>query len=184
MIENFQKWYTAGRYVTVDEQLVGFRGRCPFRMYLPNKPNKYGIKIVMAADVDSKYVIDAIPYLGKGTDPKKEPLSMFFIKKITSTLHGSNRNITMDNWFTSVLLADELLKPPYNLTLVGTLRSNKREIPENLKNSKSRHIGTSMFCYDNNKTLVSYKPKSNKVVYLLYAFTINRTSTKLQESQR
>jgi hypothetical protein len=54
LIVNFQRWYTPGSYITVDEQLVGFRGRCPFRMYIPNKPNKYGIKLVMAADVNSK----------------------------------------------------------------------------------------------------------------------------------
>ncbi|XP_045489690.1 piggyBac transposable element-derived protein 4-like [Pieris rapae] len=167
MIDNFQKWYTPGSYITIDEQLVGFRGRCPFRMYIPNKPNKYGIKLVMAADVHSKYVINAIPYLGKGTDPQKQPLATFFVKNITSSLHGTNRNITMDNWFTSVSLADELLQSPYNLTLVGTLRSNKREIPKKLHNVKSRAIGTSMFCYDGAKTLVSYKPKSNKVVFVL-----------------
>ncbi|XP_049880307.1 uncharacterized protein LOC126376804 [Pectinophora gossypiella] len=167
LISNFQKWYTPGSYITVDEQLVGFRGRCSFRMYIPNKPNKYGIKLVMAADVNSKYIVNAIPYLGKGTDPQKQPLAAFFIKEITSTLHGTNRNITMDNWFTSVPLANELLMAPYNLTLVGTLRSNKREIPEKLKNSKSRAIGTSMFCYDGDKTLVSYKAKSNKVVFIL-----------------
>ncbi|XP_067142487.1 LOW QUALITY PROTEIN: piggyBac transposable element-derived protein 4-like [Centruroides vittatus] len=165
MIEHFQKWYTLGAYITVDnEQLTGFHGRCPFRMY---KPNKYGIKLVMAADVNSKYVINDIPYLGKGTDPQKQPLATFFVKKITSILHGTNRNITMDNWFTSVSLADELLKSPYNLTLVGTLRSNKREIPEKLKNSKLCAFGTSIFCYDGNKTLVSYKAKSNKIVYVL-----------------
>jgi len=28
----------------VDEQLLGFRGRCGFRMYVPNKLVKYGIK--------------------------------------------------------------------------------------------------------------------------------------------
>lgn len=182
LIDNFQKWYTPGSYITVDEQLVGFRGRCPFRMYIPNKPNKYGIKLVMSADVNSKYVLNAIPYLGKGTDSQKQPLATYFIKQITTPIHGTNRNITMDNWFTSVPLADELLKAPYNLTLVGTIRSNKREIPEKLKNSMSRAIGTSMFCFDKDNTLVSYKPKSNKVVYLLSTVhdqpTINESTGK------
>ncbi|GBP20124.1 hypothetical protein EVAR_5554_1 [Eumeta japonica] len=59
----------------------------------------------------------------KGTDPQKQPLAKFFKKEITSTLHGSNRNITMGSWFTSVLLADELLASPYNLTLVRKLRN-------------------------------------------------------------
>ena len=30
--------------LTVDEQLVTFRGSCPFRQYIPSKPGKYGIK--------------------------------------------------------------------------------------------------------------------------------------------
>ncbi|CAG4952254.1 unnamed protein product [Colias eurytheme] len=105
--------YIPGSHVTVDEQLLGFRGRCPFRMYIPNKPSKYGIKIPMICDSSTKYMFDAIPYL------------------------------------------------------VGTLRSNKREIPEELKNTKNRAIGTSMFCYDGPLTLLSYKPKPSKIVYLL-----------------
>ncbi|CAK1587396.1 unnamed protein product [Parnassius mnemosyne] len=136
MIDNFQKWYTPGSYITVDEQLVSFRGRCPFRIYIPNKPNKYGIKLVMAADVNSKYVINAIPYLGKGTDTQKQPLATFFIKNITIPLHGTNRNITMDNWFTSVTLADELLQPPYNLTLVVSINAYAVYVSNDLRNKK------------------------------------------------
>lgn len=64
-IENCRKWYKPGSYITVDEQLVGFRGRCPFRMYIPNKPNKYGLKLVMMADSSTKYMCNAMPYMGK-----------------------------------------------------------------------------------------------------------------------
>lgn len=88
----------------------------------------------------------------------------------------------MDNWFTSVSLAEELLVSPYSLTLVGTLRSNKREIPKNMKNSGSRSVGTSMFCYDGDKTLVSFKAKTNKMVFLLSTIhdqpSINETTGK------
>ena len=37
--------YSLGANGTIDEMLVGFRGRCPFRIYMPSKPNRYGIKI-------------------------------------------------------------------------------------------------------------------------------------------
>ncbi|GBP23673.1 hypothetical protein EVAR_80290_1 [Eumeta japonica] len=67
----------------------------------------------------------------------------------------------------TVPLAKSLHEEPYKLTLVGTIRSNKREIPEELKNTRSRPIGTSMFYYDRYVTLVSYKPKPSKMVYLL-----------------
>lgn len=159
--------YKAGSYVAIDEQLLGFRGRCPFRMYIPSKPNKYGIKTVMICDAQTKYMIDAEPYIGKGSNTNDEPLGMYYVKTLTKTLWGSNRNVTMDNWFTSVPLTQELLKAPYKLTIVGTLRANKKEIPPELLNNKQRPIGSSMFCYDGNCTMVSYKPKNNKNVLLL-----------------
>lgn len=54
-------------------------------------------------------MIDAIPYMGKGTNTNGEPLATFFVKQLTETIQGSNRNVTKDNWFTSVPLAKELL---------------------------------------------------------------------------
>ncbi|CAH2108113.1 unnamed protein product [Euphydryas editha] len=157
--------YEPGSYVTVDEQLLGFRGRCPFRMYIPSKPDKYGIKTVVLCDSKSNYMIDAIPYMGKGTNTNGEPLASFFVKQLTETIRGTSRNVTMDNWFTSVPLAKELLQEPHKLTIVGTIRSNKREIPSQLL--QPRQTRSSMFCYDGNCTLVSFRPKKNKNVLLL-----------------
>ena len=56
VIEKCKENWVAGPIVTVDEQLIGFRGKVLFRMYLPDKPNKYGIKIFVAADGESHYV--------------------------------------------------------------------------------------------------------------------------------
>lgn len=112
-----------------------------------------------------------MPYLGRGTETNgvlaSERLGEYYVKELTKPVHGSCRNITCDNWFTSIPFAQSLLQEPYKLTLVGTIRSNKREIPEELKNSRSRPVGTSMFCFDGPLTLVSYKPKPAKMVYLL-----------------
>lgn len=174
--------YSPGEHVTIDEQLLGFRGRCSFRMYIPNKPNKYGIKIPMMCDSGTKYMLNAMPYIGKATNTNGLPQGEYYIKELSRPIHGTNRNVTCDNWFTSVPLAKSLLQEPYKLTLVGTIRSNKREIPEQLKNTRSRPIGTSMFCYDGCLTLVSYKPKPSKMVYLLSSCdeeaAINQTTGK------
>ncbi|CAK1583081.1 unnamed protein product [Parnassius mnemosyne] len=120
-IDNCRKWYKPSSYITVDEQLVGFRRRCPFRMYITNKPNKYGLKLIMVADSSTNYMCNAMPYMGKNTNTGNEPLANYFVKELSKPYYGLNRNITMDNWFTSVPLAAELLKPPYKLTVVGTL---------------------------------------------------------------
>lgn len=174
--------YNPGQYLTIDEQLIPFRGKCRFRMYIPNKPAKYGLKVVMMCDAGAKYMVDALPYLGKGSNQSNLPLGEYYVKELTKSIHGTKRNITMDNWFTSVPLAKSLLREPYKLTLVGTLRANKKEIPKELKNFKDRKCNTSIFCYDNELTLLSYKPKPNKVIYLLSSCdeegAVNQTTNK------
>lgn len=43
-LKKMQQLYVPSEYTTIDEQLVSFRGRCAFKMYIPSKPDKYGIK--------------------------------------------------------------------------------------------------------------------------------------------
>ena len=71
----------------------------------------------------------------------------------------------MDKWFMSVSLATELLFPPYKLTTVGNIRHDKPEIPTEMKDPGVRAIGTSIFCFDGHKTMVSYRQKRKKLSY-------------------
>nr|CAI5845222.1 unnamed protein product [Callosobruchus analis] len=137
-------------------------------MYIPNKPSKYGIKIVLLCDVSTKYLIDASPYLGKSTKTNGKPLADYYVEQLTASIQGSNRNVTMDNWFTSVPLVDRFAEKPFNLSIVGTIRKNKPQLPSQItENKKERQVGTSMFAYTNKSTVVSYKPKKNKIVNLI-----------------
>ncbi|XP_067111143.1 piggyBac transposable element-derived protein 4-like [Osmerus mordax] len=60
--------YDPGPEVTVDEQLLVFRGRCPFKQYMPRKPAKYGIKSWVACDAKSSYALKMQVYTGKQMD--------------------------------------------------------------------------------------------------------------------
>jgi len=71
----------------------------------------------------------------------------------------------MDNFFTSVSLAKELQTK--NLTLIATLRKNKPEIPLEFHSNKNREVGSSLFVFQDDLTLVSFVPKQNKGVLLL-----------------
>ena len=42
--------YTSGPDVTIDEGMTAFKWRCPIKIYMPNKPDKYGIKNFMMVD--------------------------------------------------------------------------------------------------------------------------------------
>ncbi|KAJ8896151.1 hypothetical protein PR048_001494 [Dryococelus australis] len=51
--------------ITVDELLFPTKARCKFTQYMANKPDQFGIKFWLPADVDTKYVLNCFPYLGK-----------------------------------------------------------------------------------------------------------------------
>ncbi|UYV74615.1 K02A2.6-like [Cordylochernes scorpioides] len=167
IIEKFQSCYTPAEYLTVDEMLVGFRGKCPFKIYIPSKPNKYGIKIVILADSRTHYMYNAMVYTGKSKTPKSKELSLptQIVLDISRPLWKSNRNITADNWFTSIELVDKLKE--HGLTYLGTMRKNKPQIPPQFQPHPKRESGTSIFGFSGTKTLVFYVPKKRKSVILI-----------------
>lgn len=85
--------------------------------------------------------------------------------RLTRDWQRCGRNITCDNFFTSVQLADILWAA--NTTLVGTMRMNKREVPNEMKPARNRAVNSSLFGFSNEKTIVSYVPKQNRAVCLL-----------------
>ena len=89
------------------------------------------------------------------------------VMELCTPYYRSGRNIVTDNYFTSHALAVSLLQ--HNLTLLGTVKSNRREIPQSLRNIKGREILSSKFIFDlqNNITIVSFIPKKSKNVLLL-----------------
>ena len=138
-LENFQNYYTPGEYLTVDEQLVAFRGRCPFKQFIPSKPARYGIKVFALVDCRMRYTVNLEVYCGK---QPKGPFDLSnagkdVVMRISKPILGTGRNITGDNWFSSVPLVQALLEK--KTTYVGTLRQNKIEIPyEFLPQKKKR----------------------------------------------
>lgn len=68
VVHQFQNSYTPSEYCTVDEQLVGFRGRCPFRMYMPDKPARYGIKVYALVCAKTMYAVNLEVYAGRQPD--------------------------------------------------------------------------------------------------------------------
>ena len=126
--------------------------------YIPNKPAKYNIKIVMANDVKSKYMLPGSPYLGKwGTRPRdRQNFGHTFTKDLMQHYHFTNRNVTTDNWFTSVPLIQNLLHN-CGMMPIGTVRRSKsEEIQGEMKDRTTRTPGSNGFLFTKDMTLVSY----------------------------
>lgn len=171
-MSNCQQVYSPGAHLTVDETLVSFRGRVKFLVYNPMKPAKYGIKVMGITDAHNAYIFNAYIYSGKGSDgqtltPEEQQLKIptQAVVRLAKSVYGTKRNITTDNWFTSIELGEELWKN--KLTLVGTMRKNKPQIPKEFLANKNREVPSCLYGYSEKFTLLSYVPKKNKAVVLL-----------------
>jgi hypothetical protein len=161
-----------GSAVCIDEQLLTFRRRCGFQQYMPKKPSKYGIKFWMMCDCATKYMMNAKVYLGKENINKvARGLAGDVVCTLVQPISGQDRggrNVKTDNFFTSVDLANQLKNK--KLTLFGTMKQNKREIPQEFKPATQRDENSSIFGLTKDLALVFYIPKKNKSVVLLSSF--------------
>jgi hypothetical protein len=164
-IANCLDSYKPGALCTIDEHMISFRGRCSFIMYLPSKPDKYGIKVFSLVCSHCYYLYNASIYTGKEGTQVTRNLGEKVVLNLTEPLANTSRNITMDNWFTSVPLADKLLQR--SLTCVGTLKKNKPDIPNEMQPNRKRQAPSSLFGFRERMTLVSFVPKKTKAVILL-----------------
>ncbi|XP_072377970.1 uncharacterized protein [Diabrotica undecimpunctata] len=110
----------------------------------------------------------------------KQPTGPYELKNDANTVvtrllrycSDTGRNVTMDNYFTSVSLANDLVHN-HRITLVGTLRKNKRDVPPIFLDTKLRNRNSSMFTWgvDPNKCIpTSYVPKPNRNFLMLSMF--------------
>lgn len=125
-VENCKANYSASEYVTIDEMLLSFRGRCGFRQYITNKPLKYGLKVFSMVDSRTFYTYNMETYVGKQEyGPFKVSNSPGdVVERLITPISGIYRNVTCDNWFMSISLAQNLFIK-HKLTVTGTLRKNK-----------------------------------------------------------
>ncbi|XP_071633218.1 piggyBac transposable element-derived protein 4-like [Temnothorax longispinosus] len=123
-ISKCTSFYCPATYCTVGEQLISFRGRCPFKVYNGAKPNKYGIKIVMLNDSKTFYMYTAEPYVGKVEKETNETVPSYYIRKLTEPLHGTSRNIILSSLHWQAEVDQQTQKPSiisfYNDTKGGT----------------------------------------------------------------
>lgn len=166
-IENCRKCFNPYENLTIDEQLLPCKCRCRFIQYMANKPDKFGLKFFILADVKTKYVVNAIPYLGKFDDrPQDEGLGLHIVKKLSSPIENNGHNITADNFFTSLEVVRHLREK--KTSYIGTIRSNRRELPDINEVMKHKPVYESQFLRsDDSVSLTLYKVKKNRTVSLL-----------------
>ena len=110
-IDNCISCYTPGAFVTVDEQLFPSKCRCPFTQFMASKLDKYRQKYWLAVDKDCKHMVNGLPYAGRDeARSRDERVSDQVVMRLLKPYLNKGRNVTTDNYVTSIKLATELHK--------------------------------------------------------------------------
>ena len=156
-------------FISVDEQLFPMKSRCPFIQFIPTKPDKYGVKFWILCDAEKRYIFNGFPYLGKVETENRNGVQLgeFVAMKLLEPYYKGGYSVSTDNFFTSLKLSNRLLTE--KITLVGTMKRNRREIPSILQHSRSAAVGSVVGVkHVSSKTcLFSFKTKKEKTVIML-----------------
>ncbi|XP_051554575.1 piggyBac transposable element-derived protein 4 isoform X1 [Myxocyprinus asiaticus] len=113
--------------VSIDEQMVSFTGACPFRQYMPSKPNPVGMKNFVLASA-SGIVLDFLLYQGaealcsQDSAGKDLGLGGMVVAHLAESLHPGSK-IYCDRFFTNMKIVDHMIKKQVYVT--GTVMQNR-----------------------------------------------------------
>lgn len=167
----FAEYFIPGQNICVDESIVKFKGKISFITYNPNKPTKWGIRIYVLADSETGYVYNILPYYGsiatneliKPELPVSTRIPLHLYNNLLNNVPGAEGyHMYTDRYYTSIVLAEELLKMKCHIT--GTIKINRKGIPDPIK--KPRFGVNKSIAYKKGRTMMlSWKDK--RVVTLL-----------------
>jgi hypothetical protein len=128
--KNFLRCYHPHRENSIDEAMVGFKGRSTLKQYMPMKPTKRGYKVWCRCDAKNGYLCDIRIYIGaEGTTVNS--LGSKVVLDLAENLFHKGYHLYFDNFFSSVELADELLT--HQTGMIATTRANRRRFPRELR---------------------------------------------------
>ncbi|CAJ1059672.1 activating transcription factor 7-interacting protein 1 isoform X3, partial [Xyrichtys novacula] len=159
-VQQLPLMYNPGPDVTVDERLVAVLFVSICQANLENMASSYGL-LVMHAQITlgtCKFTQGS-----QLVELQRKKQGMRVVLEMTEGLRG--HNVTCDNFFTSRELGQVLLKK--RITMVGTVRRNKPELPPALTATRGREVFSSKFAFTQDTTVVSCMPKNSKNVILM-----------------
>jgi len=95
-----QSLYNPEKWLACDEVMVAYRGfHSPCRQYMLAKPTWYGFKFWAAMCVDSGYIWNLLPYLGRGAGEPEVGLAEHVVHQLTAGLLYRGHSVCVDNFF-------------------------------------------------------------------------------------
>lgn len=166
LVPRFQAVYNPAQCISIDEELVLYKGRLAFRQFIPSKRSRFGVKIYALCDVHG-YFWNAYVYEGK--QAQALPLtnvvgaSGAIVCHLLSSLKNKGYHLYLDNFYTSIALA-QYLRGTWTTCVCGTMRPNRARIPQVLKDA---NLLKGEYAFRRLGPVLCLKLHDRKVIYFL-----------------
>ena len=120
--ENFRR-IPKEEHLSVDEQIIPFKGKSIMKQHMPNKPDRWGYKMFLLAGGSSGICYDFVFYTGKSNKSKYGFCTDIVLDLCETVPPMMNYKLYYDNYFTTIRLQVELMK--LGIFSVGTVRANR-----------------------------------------------------------
>ena len=174
--------YEPSAHLWFDECFYPFRGHCSFIQYMPQKPATYGLKFWVMSDSESSIIVNILLYSGKEGGVVQRGLAQRVVMHLSSPYTNQWRNMTSDNYYTFVALAEELWKNKF--TALGTLKINSKGTPINAKQISDRTINSSKFYFNGKQTSRCLTPRSKRWSLFYRHNTTTNLLIRLMQNKR
>ena len=148
-----------GDYLSLYETLDPMRTQISFKQFNPTKSAKYGLVFKSVKAARYPYTFISSPYSGKPTVVRgqyyiqgTEAIVHYLIETLSANSRLAGRNFSFNQLYTSIPLAKWLLQK--QITCIGTMKLNRKGIPDELKENKNRELLSSEIYWDGNSPLL------------------------------
>ena len=121
----FKELYVPGENVCIDEAICPWRGKVGFRVYMKDKPVRWGMKLYELCESSSAYVYDFEIF---AADPELSNKPVDVVMRLSAPLLEKGRSVYVDNYYCCPDLAEQLAEKDTHC--VGTVRANRQGLPK------------------------------------------------------
>ena len=101
----FDELYYPGENIAIDEGMVAWRGHLSFRVYMPDKPDKFGVKLFMLCDSSNGYCSRFEIYHGANNEnPSPKGKIYDLVMRLIVPYLKKGHKLYVDNYYTSPIL--------------------------------------------------------------------------------